>query len=234
MKIVRIKNDILLIFLVLLVSCNNDIIKKDFTYSNVVDYKKDSVIYLLDIKSDFEKEKVLVTRQIIVGDSIIGNENENGVWEKMHHYCKELSKGKTDFNCDYKYLYTIFIQEFNKYTKLISYKLDMDNVVILRQGSRNYQFNNYPKSVISDMTYLRIMNLRAEDLNTRSINIYYDEENEKWKILSIERLGVNYFRNKKEVKYCIDTISYCPEDLFHKEMEWLEWSRYEDCLENIE
>lgn len=234
MKIVRIKNDILLIFLVLLVSCNNDIIKKDFTYSNVVDYKKDSVIYLLDIKSDFEKEKVLVTRQIIVGDSIIGNENENGVWEKMHHYCKELSKGKTDFNCDYKYLYTIFIQEFNKYTKLISYKLDMDNVVILRQGSRNYQFDTFPKSVTGYMRYLRIMNLREEDLNTRSINMYYDEENEKWKILSIERLGINYFRNKKEVKYCIDTISYCPEDLFHKEMEWLEWSRYEDCLENIE
>lgn len=234
MKIVRIKNDILLIFLVLLVSCNNDIIKKDFTYSNVVDYKKDSVIYLLDIKSDFEKEKVLVTRQIIVGDSIIGNENENGVWEKMHHYCKELSKGKTDFNCDYKYLYTIFIQEFNKYTKLISYKLDMDNVVILRQGSRNYQFDTFPKSVTGYMRYLRIMNLREEDLNVRSINMYYDEENEKWKILSIERLGINYFRNKKEVKYCIDTISYCPEDLFHKEMEWLEWSRYEDCLENIE
>lgn len=234
MKIVRIKNDILLIFLVLLVSCNNDIIKKDFTYSNVVDYKKDSVIYLLDIKSDFEKEKVLVTRQIIVRDSIIGNENENGVWEKMHHYCKELSKGKTDFNCDYKYLYTIFIQEFNKYTKLISYKLDMDNVVILRQGSRNYQFDTFPKSVTGYMRYLRIMNLREEDLNTRSINMYYDEENEKWKILSIERLGINYFRNKKEVKYCIDTISYCPEDLFHKEMEWLEWSRYEDCLENIE
>ncbi|AWL77993.1 hypothetical protein DKB58_03025 [Capnocytophaga canimorsus] len=234
MKIVRIKNDILLIFLVLLVSCNNDIIKKDFTYSGVVDYDRDSVIYLLDIKGDFKKEKVLVTRQIIVRDSIIGNENENGVWEKMHHYCKELSKGKTDFNCDYKYLYTIFIQEFNKYTKLISYKLDMDNVVILRQGSRNYQFDTFPKSVTGYMRYLRIMNLREEDLNTRSINMYYDEENEKWKILSIERLGINYFRNKKEVKYCIDTISYCPEDLFYKEMEWLEWSRYEDCLENIE
>lgn len=229
MKTAVIKNSLYYFFILLLLGCNNTF-KKDISY--VIDVERDSVFYNLDIKDDFKKEKLLVTRKIIVADSIIGAENEDNIWKKVDNYCSKLKKEKgEDFYCPHKYLYSVFIEEANSYTKIISYKLDMDNIAILRQGITNIQFDNRPQRLKNDMQYLRITILRAEDMNVKSINIYFEEKSNQWKIFSLERIGVDYFNEEKKIKYCIDTTTYFIEDYIYENFEWLGMSRSENCLQ---
>jgi len=55
----------------LTIACNHHKTLVD-TENFVVDYDRDSIFYLLDVKEDDHnsKEKLLVTRQIMAGDSI--------------------------------------------------------------------------------------------------------------------------------------------------------------------
>lgn len=230
MKIVLIKNSLVYFLTFLLFGCNENISKKEFFH--IIDFEKDTIFYHLDIKEDFKKEKLLLTRQIIVGDSIMGTEMQEGIWDKIQNYCSELKKEKKeDFLCNYKYLYTIFIQEVDSYSKIISFEIDRDCVVVLRQGCTNTRFENRAGSMKKyDMQYLRITLLRADDLNIKSINIYFEEENEQWRIFSSERMGIDYYNADKTPIYCIDTIGHLIEGNYYDNFEWYNGANKEECI----
>ena len=73
----------IIITLILLSCCNqqvqNEEEERDYP---LIDYQRDSVYYLLDVRGDSEKEKLLVTREVMVQDSIFGGgENMHGRYE---------------------------------------------------------------------------------------------------------------------------------------------------------
>ncbi|RIY36488.1 hypothetical protein CKY20_05920, partial [Capnocytophaga canis] len=98
MKIVRIKNDVLLTFLVLLlIGCNQE--NNISTNAPTMDYERDSIFYRINIYDGKkrEKEMVLLTREYIVGDSIFGGIEVSENLDKAINY-RELVNKKEETN----------------------------------------------------------------------------------------------------------------------------------------
>ena len=196
----------------LTIACNHHKTLVD-TENFVVDYDRDSIFYLLDVKEDDHnsKEKLLVTRQIIAGDSIFGynglQQNRDRAWD-FYYANGEKSRFRP------RYLYTIFIEEDNVYKEIVQIGyVELQYTIILRQGYVYERFNNRPEDCCSQGQYLRIMRMNENDMNSKSINVCYN--NGRWNVFSEEEIKVDYFNEKQDrkVQYYIDSTCAGAEEI---------------------
>ena len=196
----------------LTIACNHHKNLVD-TENFVVDYDRDSIFYLLDVKEDDHnsKEKLLVTRQIMAGDSIFGynglQQNRDRAWD-FYYANGEESRFRP------RYLYTIFIEEDNVYKEILQIGyVELQYTIILRQGYVYDRFNNRPEDCCSQGQYLRIMRMNENDMNSKSINVCYN--NGRWNVFSEEEIKVDYFNEKQDrkVQYYIDSTCAGAEEI---------------------
>ncbi|WP_315045286.1 hypothetical protein [Capnocytophaga sputigena] len=212
MKFVKVKIKVILFVFPFLLACNHHKNLVD-TENFVVDYDRDSIFYLLDVKEDDHnsKEKLLVTRQIMAGDSIFGynglQQNRDRAWD-FYYANGEESRFRP------RYLYTIFIEEDNVYKEIVQIGyVELQYTVILRQGYVYDRFNNRPEDCCSQGQYLRIMRMNENDMNSKSINVCYN--NGRWNVFSEEEIKVDYFNEKQDrkVQYYIDSTCAGAEEI---------------------
>ena len=187
--------------LILLVSCKENIISKK---SSKVDnlYNPDSIYYNIDItwnENGVEEELFLITRNIIVSDSIFGGYDNNENWKRAWKYMK---KNYPETECP-NFKYNIYMYENDKFNEFASIIYDGRDITYpsLRQGEFSNLNSNFLKGKYKDLSasnFLRIMEISNDDLDSRCINVIYNDK--KWTIISKEILKHNY-----ELKYCIDT-----------------------------
>lgn len=200
---------IIAIAIVFLVACNpqskgkdkeRNTSLKESAYS-LVDYQRDSVYYWLDVRGDKEKEKLLVTREIIVEDSLFGGWENTDNQIRALRYADSLSSDETLF------LYKVYIYEDKGYQKITELAFHLYDIAypVLRAGefsSHHIVFSQQNPCGGEDTQYLKIVSINNSDLNTACVNLAYVEG--KWVGVSQEQL---FYRDQKPV-YCIDT-TYC-------------------------
>ena len=192
--------------------------KRDYP---LIDYQRDSVYYLLDVRGDSEKEKLLVTREVMVQDSIFGGGENRENWRKAWKYADTLFDEKTYF------LYKVYIYENEDYKKITELIYNIADIAypILRAGdfsSHHKVFSEMNLCRGYDTQYLKIVSIDNDDLNAKCINLSYVEG--KWVRVSSEQL---IYRDQKSI-YCIDTT-----DCYDYTNERIEFSRlyYTNCIE---
>ncbi|WP_314057278.1 hypothetical protein [Capnocytophaga gingivalis] len=204
--------------------CNSQGQKNSYESTSIVDFDQDSVFYQLDIKDEKlnTKEKLLLTREIIVKDSIFGGKGNKDNWNKAFTYSEKLRKIKGEIpNYLPEYLYKVFLYENSFYKKIISFKTNLNSIVILRQGESNELLNNESeKCSFEDFQYLRITQVSPENINCKSINLAYKEG--EWYVFSTEELKID---DIKKLSYCIDSLSCVPAKYYDTEE-----TMYDNCL----
>ncbi|MFJ1382428.1 MULTISPECIES: hypothetical protein [Capnocytophaga] len=206
MKIVRVKNDVLLTFLVLLlIGCNQE--NNISTNAPTMDYERDSIFYRINIYDGKkrEKEMVLLTREYIVGDSIFGGIEVSENLDKAINY-RELVNKKEETNKSIKYLNTIFIEDKGKFQKVMNFKSCSDDIIVLRSSEQSdFIKNGYTTNGCGGSEYLRVLQMDIFNMTQRSINICYDEQEKQWNVFSIEYIE---FDKNRKAHYCIDSTTY--------------------------
>ena len=188
--------------------CTSQEKKNSYEDSPMVDFDRDSVFYRLDIKEDGlnTKENILLTREVVVEDSIFGGKENRDNWNRAYSP---------------KYLYKIFLYEKEAYKKIISFEADLNSTIILRQGESDNFFNNESEKCSFDSSrYLRITQVLPENINCKSINLSYKEG--EWYVFSTEELKIDY---TKKLSYCIDSLSCVPAKYYDTEE-----TMYDNCL----
>ena len=181
--------------LLFVIACNNNVsrekeLEKLAKEPPVVNYERDSVYYLIDVKDDEQKEEFLVTRQIMVNDSVFGSAEDVNNWERAWEY------SRAEMNQEPDYLYKIFINENGNYKKITTI----------------YQNASSQCSPASPQ-YLKIVSVTNSTLDTKNINVAY--VNGQWRVVSTETLK---HTNKQHPQYCIDT-THCY-DVTNERIRW--------------
>ncbi|MEB3014547.1 hypothetical protein [Capnocytophaga gingivalis] len=199
--------------------------KNSYEDTPMVDFDRDSVFYQLDIKEDRlnTKENTLLTREVVVEDSIFGGKENRDNWNRAFAYSDMLRKTKGEITTySPRYLYKIFLYEKEAYKKIISFEADLNSTIILRQGESDNFFNNESEKCSFDSSrYLRITQVLPENINCKSINLAYKEG--EWYVFSTEELKIDY---TKKLSYCIDSFSCIPAKYYNTE-----GTMYDNCLD---
>ena len=188
-----------IIIILFLIACNQQAQNKEKQENYpLVDYQRDSVYYLLDVRGDSEKEKLLVTREVMVQDSIFGGGENQENWIKAWKYADTLFDEETYF------LYKVYIYENGDYRKITELIYNIASIAypVLRAGEFSSHHNVYSEKNPcrgEDVQYLKIVSIDNDDLNAKCINLSYVDG--KWITVSTEQL---IYRDQIPM-YCIDT-----------------------------
>ncbi|AXG74553.1 hypothetical protein DVK85_10030 [Flavobacterium arcticum] len=200
----RIVSKLVIILFLALTSCGNKETKQqkypiyDNWYSSFSEFESDSIYYKIDVKGNYNEELFLMTKKIIVKDSLFGAYTYEN-WQKSWNYSKKVDSEPL-------FIYTIAMYDgksFNDFSKLV-FNPSWIKYPVLKKG----EFTNLDTVSKSDMqhetpVYLKIMAASNDNLNCTSINLIYN--NNKWKMFSREVLDYsNYGRSLNG--YCMDTI----------------------------
>ena len=186
--------------LILFHSCKeNRVVKNEIKNERI--YNPDSIFYNIDVEWDKNKtqeELFLVTKLITVKDSSFGGYNDNN-WKRAWQF---MGEKYPQMECP-NFTYNIYLFENNKFNEFASIIYDGRDITYpsLRQGefsnlNSDYLMGKYKK--IPSSNFLRIMEISNSDLDSKSINLIY--ENKKWIVISKEILNHNF-----KLEYGIDT-----------------------------
>ena len=183
-------------FILFLLSCKQgkELRKNDYP---VVNFDRDSVFYEFKT-TDRRIENFLVTREIVVKDSVFGRGESYDNWNNAYDYSYNIAHKDPD------YLYKVYYYENNAYQKITEIVTNIASIhyITLKWGIQSELNKNWSEAVFSSPEYLRVIYTSDFHLNTRAINFSYNEG--KWSVMSVEKL--EYVDN--QLIYCIDTLSY--------------------------
>ena len=192
---------LLLFVIMLIVSCKETTINKmtnKKSFSSVIDYEMDSIFYRINAKSDFEQEVFLMTKNIIVKDSLFGIYTYQK-WQEAWKYAKEK-------DTEPLFLYELSILEDESF-KTISRLIFNPSWMLYPVLKTGIHSDTNPVVIktkdLSSLSYLKIMTLSEINLNCTATNIRFI--NNRWEIFSREIL--NYDDSGGPRGYCLDTLS---------------------------